>query len=52
MRVREFIPFPKGINLNVNVIARLEFELAYNDVAVEHVNHNTSGDSKFLIFHK
>ena len=29
----------KGISPNVNVIARLEIELSYNDVAVNHVSH-------------
>ena len=31
--------FPKGINPKVNVIAQLEFELAYYDVAVQYVSH-------------
>ena len=31
--------FPKGISLKVNVIVRLEFELAFYDVAVLLVNH-------------
>ena len=31
--------FPKGISPKVNVIAWLEFELAYYDVKVQHVNH-------------
>ena len=35
--------FPKGISPNVNVIARLKFEHAYMDVAVQHVNHNITG---------
>ena len=34
--------FPKGICLNVNVIARLEFELAYYDSAVHRFNHYTT----------
>ena len=29
----------KCISLEVNVIARLEFELAYYDLTVQHVNH-------------
>ena len=33
--------FPKGIKMKVNVIMRLELELAYYDVAVQHVNHYT-----------
>ena len=33
--------FPKGISLKVNVIVRLEFELAYYDIAIQHVNHDT-----------
>ena len=32
--IRGFIPFPK-----VNVIVRLEFELAHYDSAVQHFNH-------------
>ena len=34
--------FPRGISPKENVIARLEFELAYNDIVVQHVNHYTS----------
>ena len=30
--------FSKGICRKVNIIARLEFELAYYEVAVQHVN--------------
>ena len=37
--------FPKGIKLKVNVIARLEFELAYYDAAVQKVRHYAMGDS-------
>ena len=33
--------FPKSIILKVNVTVLLEFELAYNDIAVQHVNHYT-----------
>ena len=34
--------FPEGICLKVNVIARLEFELAYYDSAVHRFNHYTT----------
>ena len=34
--------FPKGICRKVNVIARLEYELAYYDSAVQRFNHNTT----------
>ena len=34
--------FPKSICLKVNVIARLEFELAYYDSAVHRFNHYTT----------
>ena len=34
--------FPKGICLKVNIIARLEFELAYYDSAVHRFNHYTT----------
>ena len=41
--------FPEGISLKVNAIARLQFELAYKDVIVQHFSHyNTetlSGDT-------
>ena len=33
--------FPKGINLKVNKIAQLKFELTYFEAAVEHFSHNT-----------
>ena len=31
--------FPNCICLKVNIIARLEFELAYCDIAIQHVSH-------------
>ena len=34
--------FPKGICPKVNVIARLEYELAYYDSAVNRFNHYTT----------
>ena len=34
---------PKGINPKGNVIAWLEFELAYYDIAVEQVSHYNPG---------
>ena len=40
--------FPKGINPKVNVIAWLEFELAYYDFAVEHVSHYATGSYQSL----
>ena len=40
-RIREFIPFPRIFCPKVNVIARLEFELAYYDSAVHRFNHYT-----------
>ena len=33
----------KGISPKVNVIAQLEFELAYGNVTVQHVCHNFTG---------
>ena len=32
------MPFPNGISPKVNVIAQGDFELAYYDIAVQHVN--------------
>ena len=37
-----FHTFPKGICPKVNVIARLEYELAYYDFAVHHFNYYTT----------
>ena len=37
--MRESTAFPQGISLKVNVIVQLEFELAYYNVAVQHVSH-------------
>ena len=31
--------FPKGISPQVNVIARLEFELTYYNITVQNINH-------------
>ena len=36
---KEVHAFPKGICPKVNVIERLGFELAYDNVPVQHVNH-------------
>ena len=35
--------FPKDTSPKVNVIAQLEFELAYYNVAVQHVSHYATG---------
>ena len=40
--------FPKGICPKVNVIARLEYELAYYDSTVHHFNHYTTRTPLFL----
>ncbi len=42
--------FAKGISPKVNVIVRLEFELAYYDVAALHVNHCTTKMALFFFF--
>ena len=41
--------FCKGIRQKVNVIARLEFELANYEFAVKHVSHNAKGYPPLLI---
>ena len=38
-RDNEAHPFHNGFNPKVNVIARLKFELGYNNIAVQHVSH-------------
>ena len=40
---KEVYTFPKGLSPKVNMIAPLEFELAYHDIAVQHVSHDTMG---------
>ena len=40
--------FPRDISSKVNVIPRLEFDLAYYDVGVQHISNYTMGDSPFL----
>ena len=40
--------FPKGICPKVNVIARLEYELAYYDSAVHRFNHYTTRTPPYL----
>ena len=37
--------FPNSISLKVNVIARIEFELAYYDVAIQPLKHYATGTS-------
>ena len=37
----EVYTFLKDISSKMNVIVRLAFELAYNNVVVQHVNHYT-----------
>ena len=39
--MKRFHAFPKSISPKVKLIARLEFELTYNYVAVQHINHYT-----------
>ena len=46
-REREFHAFPK---VNVNVITRLEFELANFDITVLHVNHHAAGTIYIYIY--
>ena len=41
MEDKVFHSFPNGISPKVNVIARLEFELAYYVVTVQHFSHYT-----------
>ena len=44
-----FVSFPRYISPKVNMIARLEFELAYFEVAVQYFIHYTTGDSLLQI---
>ena len=38
-----FKPFSRGISIKVNVIERLEFELAYFKAAIQHFNYYDTG---------
>ena len=38
-----FMPLPRYISPKVNIITRLEFERAYNDVAARHFSHYAMG---------
>ena len=42
--------FPKNISPNVSVMVRLEFELAYNNVTVQHVSHYATGTHTCKLF--
>ena len=42
--------FPKGICPKVNVIARLEYELAYYDSAVNRFNHLHHEDTPLVLW--
>ena len=44
---KEVNNFAKGINPKVNVIVRLEFELAYYDVTVQHISQYAMGTPSF-----
>ena len=39
MNIKGFIPFPKSINPKVDVIVRLEFELAYFEASFQSLCH-------------
>ena len=36
-----------GINPEVNIIVQQEFELTYEDIVVQHINHNTEAPCCF-----
>ena len=42
--------FPKDISPKMNVIAWLEFELIYFEVAVQHFNHYATGTPPLTLF--
>ena len=42
--------FPQDIRSKVNIIAGLEFELAYKDIAVQHVSHYATGTLPPVIY--
>ena len=51
MTSNEVLTFPKGISLKTNIKAWLVFELAYYDVAIQHVNHYAKRTPPNLILH-
>ena len=42
-----FMPFPKGVSPKINAVARLKFELAYYDVALQKVSNYATGNSLY-----
>ena len=49
-RIREFIIRSKSLSPKVNLIAQLEFELTYYNVAVQHISHYTTETPHFIKF--
>ncbi len=41
----------KGINLKMNIIAQLDFELTYYNVAIQHIINYATGTSLQELFH-
>ena len=46
------MPFLESINLQVNVIAQVKFELSYDDVAVKHVSHFATVINQYIVTRK
>ena len=44
------IRFPKSVSSKMNLIARLQFEIANYDIGVEHVSHNATWIRGFPLF--
>ena len=47
--IKKFICFPKVLIWKWNVTPQVEFELAYYDVAVQHISHHTTGTNPITI---
>ena len=50
LRDKEVHILPKGITLKVNVIAQIEFKLAFFEAAVKHFSHYTQNEIEKLNF--
>ena len=42
-RISGIMPFQMVFSLKLNIIARLEFELAYFETSIQHFSNNTTG---------
>ena len=50
LRDKRVHAFPRGISTIMNIIAQLEFELTYHDVADKHISHHVKRISPHYVY--